>query len=278
MSNVTTSICAIGLNTAKALGLPYEVLDQTTLNEKFNVLPERTLPEGEYPITKFVAIGRGGHRNAAGSDNRSITILEKHRSRDKALFEHIPFILREQDDDLTTEQRKHYAMRTLVVIEDVTYIAYYLKILDLTSQTVEYNRVTITNGEEVSVPYVPSSAELSPTPMVLNNQSVNVSNGEFITASTLINCDFNEWEVAEILNACRIIYGEENYATLSEVALCSGYPIQHTAQNPNQPQFTYTESICTQVHTMVTTRHELWETNLGIPFSFNVGGSESDSL
>ena len=77
MTNVTRTIYASALQSAQVLGIPYDIVDNTTLNEKFGILDGIHPTEG-YPVMQYLAIGRGGHRNASGADGASLTRLNTH--------------------------------------------------------------------------------------------------------------------------------------------------------------------------------------------------------
>ncbi|MBH14219.1 MAG: hypothetical protein CMF37_15005 [Leeuwenhoekiella sp.] len=277
MTNVTRTIYASALQSAQVLGIPYDIVDNTTLNEKFGILDGIHPTEG-YPVMQYLAIGRGGHRNASGADGASLTRLNTHRASDAALFKHLPFVLREVDNDLTATQRARYGMRREETIDGVNYIAYYLLRIDNTNVDIDYNRVTVTDGDQSTVPYTPSSSDLSPTPTEVSPTGINVSDGEYLTASAGITLNFTSDIINEIVNAAKIIYGEEEYATLSEIGLVSGQDYTHSATNSEGGSFTYAEVIAAQVNTHITMHQQLWLLNNSLTLEFNLGGTESLSI
>jgi len=222
-SNITRTIYASALQGTMVLGIPYDIPANTTLNEKFNIHPDAVVPVDEYPTVKYMGIGRGGHRAITGSDNSALTGLNVHRASDAALFTHIPYILRTLDDDLAVSERAKYGLRTIETHNGIDYIAYYLRRMNHNELAPQLQRVTVTDGETTSLPYVPSSTDLNPTPMIVAPVEVNSSNGEYLTASVLIQFELTTNDIAEIKAACVIIYGDALYATLSELCLCSGF-------------------------------------------------------
>lgn len=277
MTNITRTIYSSALQTAQVLGIDYAIPDNTTLNEKFDVLPTASIDD-VYPQMKYWAMGRGGHRNASGPDGQSITRLNFHRASDAACFQHMPFVLRKADNDISAAARANYALRVEEVHGGVPYVAYYLRRLDHSNLEIGFNRLTVTNGNQTLLPYTPSSSDLSPTPLTVSPTEVNVTDGEYLSASTLVQLLLTEDEIAEAVAAAKVIYGEEEYATLSEVALCSGVDRVQSATSSEGLAFNYTEAIGVQVNTHIITHHQLWLANRELLIEFDLGGTESLTL
>jgi hypothetical protein len=275
MSNITRTIYANALQSAKELGIPYVVEDNTTLNEKFGIQSGVPIPEDTAPLMKYVSIGRNGHRNVTGADGAALTSIRRHLPNDAACYQHIPFVLREINDDITAVEREKYGLRRYETHHNVDYIAYYLRRLDHDGLSTELNRVTITDGNVNTVPYIPSSSDLSPVPVEISPTEITELNGEYLTASTPVTINFSQYEVNEIINACEIIYGDRLYAVISEVALCTGVDLVTNAQNGDNPPFNYTEAVGVQVNTHICTHHPVHELNNGLILSYNLGGSEA---
>lgn len=128
--NSTRTIYNIKLQTCMMAGLPYTPLSNTTLNEKFNILQfsQRTYAEEslvKYPTIQGIVIGNGG-KDIVTSDLGNLR-LGKHSPVDGALFNHIPFVLREENNDLSDTDRENYRLRKELYIDGTKYIAYYLK-------------------------------------------------------------------------------------------------------------------------------------------------------
>ena len=133
--NATRTIYNIKLQTCMMANIPYQPLPNTTLNEKFNILEytqqncvnnlksDRPL----YPTIKGIVIGNGG-LNLVDSDIFDLK-LGKHSPIDGALFNHIPFVLREENNDLPDTDKLNYRLRKELYINGKKYIAYYLRII-----------------------------------------------------------------------------------------------------------------------------------------------------
>lgn len=50
------TLFGIDLQLAQLYGEDYTCLPNTTLNEKFNILPEINVPPGQYPTLKYITI------------------------------------------------------------------------------------------------------------------------------------------------------------------------------------------------------------------------------
>lgn len=275
MSNITRTIYASALQSAQLLGIPYAIPENTTLNEKFNILPEELLADGQYPLGKFLAIGRGGHKHVTGADGSALTDLHVHRPSDAALFNHMPFVLRPLDNDLIASERDKYAMRRLETYDGITYIAYYLRRLNNSDLVTNLSRVAVQDGNTNTLPYVPSSADLSPTPVEIDPTEVTATSGEYLTASTMLTVEFSAYEISEIVNAMVIKYGDPLYATISEFGLVSGVDFLSEAQNGDNPPFNYLEAIGAQINTHICTHHPVHQLNNGLVVEYELGGSES---
>ena len=105
--NSTRTIYNLKLQTCMMFGLPYHPLPNTTLNEKFNIYPYNEIDcnyeNQNYPRVNGIVIGIGGNE-VVNSDILDLK-LGKHSPVDAALFEHIPFVIRPIENDLTIEMK-----------------------------------------------------------------------------------------------------------------------------------------------------------------------------
>lgn len=126
------SIWGLNLINAMLSNIYYNIPKNTTLNEKFGILPYIRTPKGvkgapTYPKLKYFTIGIGCDTK---TDDETNYYLSEHSPVDAALFKHIPFVLREPHNDLTISERKKYRLRTEIYVNGVTYIAYYAKVCE----------------------------------------------------------------------------------------------------------------------------------------------------
>ena len=128
--NSTRTIYNVKLQTCMMASIPYTPLPNTTLNEKFNILQfsqQSCLEQStfKYPTIQGIVIGNGG-KDIVTSDIGNLR-LGKHSPVDGALFNHLPFVLREENNDIPDTDKLKYRLRKELYINDKKYIAYYLK-------------------------------------------------------------------------------------------------------------------------------------------------------
>jgi hypothetical protein len=207
------------LELLKALKKPFTVIEHSTLNEKFSVFSNEPLPANVYPELSYLAIGRGGHRGRLTSDGSTVIDVLQHNIKHASLYEHIPFIMRPINEDLTAGERDKYGMRTLIERNGTLYFAYYLKAVDFTTSFPVIKELTASDGELTSEDYVPTPAQLNPAPIPYSNSDVNISTGKHISVESTIEVTLDENDISEIINAIEILYGDVIYATISEIAV-----------------------------------------------------------
>lgn len=274
MKIITRTIYGSSLQTSLLMGLDFEIVPKSTLNEKFNIEAETPLPDGIIPNIKYFCIGNGGHRIKVGADSIPYTTPINHRGSDAALYNHLPFVLREVGDDLDLASRAKYGLRREESHNGVTYIAYYLKRLDVTGVQNTMVHTRVIDGVVTTTPFVPGNDNLNPTPPEMPNEGVISTNGDYLSSSAIITVNFSEDDVEELKNVCRVIYDNENRAAISEIGLCSGYDKTVVANSPNG-QFNYKEAIGVQVATFITTDYfPVGMTNRGFDLYIEAGATE----
>jgi hypothetical protein len=255
------------------LDKPTTLLENSTLNQKFNIQANVSIAEDEKRAMKYVTVGNGGHRMETGANGISLPKSQIHRARDAALFNHIPFVLRRPDQDLSVTERAKYRLRRIEVHDGSPYVAYYARLLD-TSQTVPTLELrTVTNGVTTSTPFIPQLSDLSPTPVPVTPGQVLTTDGTYLAATAKVPFTMSLSDINEFLNSCRIIYGDDNYAIVSEIALCSGADRAVTGDF-NGVSLGYTEAIGCQIATFISTFFALKFTNSDLQMLLDVGSSE----
>ena len=271
MEPIVRTIFSSFLQTAQILKTDYVVPEHSTLNEKFNI------QSGIYPDTsilpglRYFAIGNGGHKMTVGANGLAKPDPVQHRATDAALFSHIPFALRELDNDLDSVERAKYGLRRKELYNGQNYIAYYLKRIDLTNVVPEMEYITVNNGVQTVNAYTSTSANLNPTPPDISSNGVNLVTGDYVAASAKVNINFTNSEISELLNAANIVYGDQSYAIISEVALCTG--VDKLVQSPaaNNTVINFNEVIATQVASFINTFYAVEFTNNGIEIALDIG-------
>jgi hypothetical protein len=276
MKILTRTCYGAQLQACQLLGVPFVMVPDTTLNEKFGVQSGVAPPLGTLPNLGYFCIGNGGHQNETGADGFPYTTPLQHLSTDAALFRHIPFLVRTIGNDLDPITMQQYALRDIITGQNgIQYIAYYLKRMNLTGVEPSMQISSTTNGVTTTIPYVPTSANLNPTPPVTSAAGVVTTNGNYITTSAIVDIPFTAQDVAELINVATLIYGNELYAVISEIGLCSGVDkIATVAAAGGVGAFNYNEAIAVQIAMHITSYYSIGSSNQGFDFEVQVGATE----
>jgi hypothetical protein len=276
---VTRTIYGAELQTAQLNGLPYSVRENTSLNQKFEILANQPHTAGTYPYMRYIAAGCGAHESIPGADGLpGLTNVVKHRPTDAACFYHLPWVMRLTTNDLPPEQRAKYALRKQITgPDDRLYFAYYLRRLDLTNVTTQLNQVVIRDGVKSTVPFIPSNSNLNPTrPVIAPDQSVpNLINGDYVTTVATIPLELTPLDVAEYVNAATILFGDERYAVISELALVTAQDRVTTVPSGQGDQINFNEVVSAQIAQFISQHIPLAFSSQGISLTLNTGSSEA---
>lgn len=254
--------------------LPYVVLPHSTLNEHFNIqndiLPDAT----QLPAMRYFAIGNGGHTMTVGGNGVPKPDTLQHKGTDAALFNHLPFVLREVGNDISAVDRANYGLRRIEVHDGRNYIAYYLKRLEFTGVNVGLEMTHIEDGVKTVSAFVPDSSNLNPVPTPLSSSGVNLITGEYVSASAKLDVVFTETDFAELLNVGNILYGDDSYAIISEIAFVSG--VDKIVQSPTGDNSTinFNEVIIAQIMSHIGAFVTPKFSNYGSALQFDVGSTE----
>jgi hypothetical protein len=275
MELITRTVYGASLQTSLLLNIPVDIKPNTTLNEKFGIFPTTFITQQDRPSMRYVAIGNGGHRSITGPEGISVPDPVQHTSTDAVLYKHLPFVLRDPANDLTPVQRANYGLRRVQSHDGKPYIAYYLKRLDYTTVVSKLDFKTVQEGGATTTSeFIPNSSNLEPIPPALSSTGVNVTTGNYISATAKIPFTLNESDIQELLDAATIIYGDDNYAIISEIALCSGVDKVLTIDAGQPGSFNMNEVIGAQVVTFFNTFFSCKFDNKGIDILLDVGASE----
>lgn len=254
---------------ARALTQLYVPLTDSTLNQKFNVGDNApALNAGEYPTLGYFAIGNGAHSGRVTGTGTVIDISQ-HNVVHAALYNHIPFIIREVNNDLTNVERAKYGLRVQETYNGADYFVYYLKKLDLASATaIGVEEVTVSNGAITSASYQTTPAQLDPVVIPVSNTSANASTGKHIKVSSELEILLDSNDIQEIVNAIDIITGDIAFAVISEVATVTAVPgtINHPFDNVG-----YTEALYAQVANFIPTNVDLKFTTTEVKLVSSIG-------
>ena len=252
MKKSTRTIYGALLQTAQRFQQALPILPNSTLNQKFEVFQDLIPGVDEMPFTQYFAIGLKGVTIDIGVDGLYVTKYREYDPRWASLLSHVPFVMRRVSEDLTPAERVPYRMRHIEVHNGVTYAAYYLKklVLDTTAVGAEYR--TIVNDIVTSNAWEPTLANLNPTPLTPNPNQVIMTGDDYVSATKKLQLVFTPNDIQEIMDAVNIIYGNPDYANITEVALVSGVDRVVTGDFNGIPSG-YTEAIYAQVNDFVKT-------------------------
>jgi len=277
MSGITTKRTIYGnaLQTAALRDKIHVVSEHSSLNEKFQVLPSEV--STNRPVVKYFAIGRGGHVNFTGEGGVSLVKSRPHRARDAALFQHLPFVMRELDNDLPPVERANYALRTTETINGVEYFCYYLKRLTDDNEPILSELNTVRDGSVNIEPFIPTPNDLSPIPVDIPSEGFTAGTGDTLSVTSTLSVDFNTTDAEYLLEVCRIRFNDESYATISEIAICSGEDFNTPANNQGA-NYNLLEAIAVQVSIFIACMQPVHFNNQGFTLRIDMGASEPLSV
>jgi hypothetical protein len=275
MEDTVRTIYGGYLQTCQLLGIPFELKPFTTLNEKFLASENVPLTALDMPRNRYLVIGNGGHKlKTSGNSTLQVPEPLQHRTTDPALFNHVPFVLRPQTNDLTETERERYGLRVAETHDNEEYFAYYARRLDLDTVAAEMNIRHVVNGVVTSEEFVPTIDNLNPIPPAVPVGGSVPTTGDYAVASARVNFTLDAFDIAEIKNAALILEGSEDFAIISEFGLVSGVDKVVPALDAMGTSFNFNEIIGAQIVTFRTAFHVLKSTSNGINTVFEVGATE----
>lgn len=273
MEIITRTAYGSYLQTNMLLGLKHKILPNTTLNEKFNIQSGILPPDSATPVLRYYSVGNGGHTMGTGPGGVQYPKGIQHKATDAAGFNVLPFVLREPSNDLTLEERKKYGLRREETHQGKTWVAYYLKRLDLTSVVSQMEYHVVKDGVDTPEPFVPDSSNLNPVPSALASTGVNVVSGDYVSTTARTPLSFSAWDAAEYLNVSNVIYDTDDLAIVSEIQLCSAVdkvvPITVNGATTN-----FNEAVGVQVCSHYSCFFPMKYNNNGVDLLLDVGATE----
>jgi hypothetical protein len=245
MESVIRTIYSVYLQTCKLSNARFEIIENTTLNEKFNILPMQTLQDGETPALNYLTIGNGGHKYV---DNLGAPAIKEvfHNPQHAALYNHLPFVIREPNNDLSDQEILNYRLRVPITIAGNQYIAYYMKKIDSSVSKPTIVNIHVEDDTTKATFYYPDPSVLSPIPP---NTHANITDdyADYIATVDAVNFYLSVDELTELRNAYTILYGVNEEPIISEIGLCSGVDriANREVTGINVP---YTEAIAVQMN------------------------------
>ncbi|QTH80231.1 hypothetical protein PA10_00031 [Pseudomonas phage pPa_SNUABM_DT01] len=258
------------LQVSNFLGVNFDKKDNTTLNQKFDVQANAVIQPGMIPNLKGFTIGIGGHAYTMGANNIPLSQVVDHSSGDAGLYKHLPFVIRDMNDDLTAGERSKYFLRKIISVDSVNKIAYYGKRLDKTGVLPKMTKRTIVDGQTVIEDYVYTEANLSPTPPEIPNTGAVTTSNEYLATSAIVPMPFTEKDVAELYNVAETLFGDRRMAIISEFGFVTGVDAD-VSINTSAGAVNFKEVIAAQIAAHISGHYELIFNSKGFDFSLEVG-------
>lgn len=271
MSNITRSAAGAHLQNHQYLGVPYTPMANSTLNQDLKIEAAQTPAEGDIFGLKFYVFGNRGHRTEVGSDGIILTESNMHQPTDAGLFGKLPMVVRLPENDLSVAQRAQYRLREVREIGGVVYILYWGKLLDLSASTPIMEIRDKDTGNAVPFNYEPSN--LRPEPQPIPSGMAMTASGQYISSSSKVKIIFTEFDIDELMNAARIMFGRDAYAIISEIGLVHAIDRRITIDS-NGSSVPFMESICSQITSFAASHIALKFLNKNHTITLDVGATE----
>lgn len=200
-----------------ARGMDVELEPNTTLNEKYNILPTMSVPSGLMPKLMYLGVGIDG----VGEGVK----MGYHKYKHTGLYNAIPFLCRKVNNDLTTIEASKYRFRVVKNINGVDYVFYYLKYIESIADTVNTKTITKNAGDTSGgVPFRFNTDDpeiLSPTPDNTTDP-VDLTKTLYYFTECKIPISLNQEEKDEMVNAYHILTGLSDIPNIVEMCLYTG--------------------------------------------------------
>lgn len=273
-NNVTRTIYGATVQTNLMLGRPHTFPQFTTLNEYLNIQKDTLPGSTDTPTLSYYVWGNRGHSMIVGADGIPLNEVVQHRATDAGLYGQLPFVLREVNQDLTAVERAKYVLRRQEERQGLQYYAYYGRRLDKTNLSVGMYYTQVQDGQSNVSVFVPTKANLTPSPQQLTNSATNLINADYVSARARLQLSMTEAEVAEMLNVAKVIWNDERYAIVSELGMCTGVDKMINAPAFGGGSFQFAEAIGTQIASHVAAYNPLLQSNTGVSIEMNIGINE----
>lgn len=273
MEQVTRTVYSAHLNTCKLLNKPFTILPNSTLNQKFNLFANEVPNTNEYPTLGYIGIGNKGASYEVTSSGYVLTTPIPHLARDASLYNFIPFVIRDINNDLSTTERLKYRLRVPITIGSTQYVAYYLRALSLNSVVPGVELRNVNNGVITTNSFTPTLSDLTPTPPDLSNVNLNNPNGDYLVSTAKVTFTLNQDDINNIMDACNLLYGDPRYAVINEIALCTGVD-KILSGTFGSVTSNYTDVIASQVAAFISQYHALTSSTTQVEILIDLGSVE----
>ena len=273
MKKGTRTALGIYLQSCLFRQLPFVMQEKTTLNESLNIQAGVAPPSNVYPTVKCIGIGVGGLRPQVSEGLWSIEAAD-HEADHFGFYKQMPFVIRRPENDLSPTERAKYALRRIETINNISYVAYYLRRLDNPITTASLEVLTVNSGVTTSVPFVPTTANLNPTVPDISNKNINTVDGTYITASNTNTIVFTSEDISNLIEVAETLYGSGNRAVISEIGIVSGVDKIVNSPSIGNTTIQFNELICAQIVSFINTVLVAPASSNGSFITFDLGATE----
>lgn len=279
MYKIVRTIHSIVLDAVKKRAKTYPLLPNTTLNEKFDVEINKQNESEIDPVLKYFVIGNG-NIISFGTNTEEVANINmayaNHKVKDSALYNHVPFIVREVSNDLTLAEQASYRLRVTKTIGSVDYAGYFAKVIPDDGDSVSISTIVKSNTGEISISSFDTNDPelLNPAPSETHGD-ITADASSYIAVTATDNITLTYDDIVEIKNGIDLWYSEDTVEKrshfINEIGLCSGGDI--TTDDGR------TESVYTQLCFILETGTEYdldikIAENKGISRNIDLGGLE----
>lgn len=228
-----TTLLGSHLGLSMLLPVPYDPMNDFTLNSYLGILPNEAI--NEMPKLRYFGVGIKGCYNA---DDGIRSSAFNPRRTNMNLFQPIPIRCRPVDEDLTEAERANYRMRQRKVMADGTEcFLYWLKVADFSNE-IKFKRINPINGKEEAIEL--DRANLQPEPVKVSDDKTVTDTAAQIVAYCEAHIHVDASEILEYIT--REFRGDTRYGKISEVGFFTGVEKVVSGITGNNVPINYTEA------------------------------------
>ncbi|RLF08141.1 MAG: hypothetical protein DRJ64_01635 [Thermoprotei archaeon] len=210
-----------------SLGLEYEPLINTTLNEKFVINPRYNFNDTikRFPTINVLTIG--GDDIVPNSNLNKLNLrASPHSPLDASLFNHIPFYLKKVSEVGNMPPNDNYVLKKHITIDNELYLAcygYYMSDIIYKGDVIMFNNID-TDFVNISKVDTNDGSFLNPVPRE-RLELVNTPDN-YLGTFFKMYFFFSENEILNMLEAFSILYKDDSKNRITELGVCSSIRLE----------------------------------------------------
>ncbi len=207
---------------------PIILQPNTTLNEKLNIMETSRLDINDKVNVQWYCIGHGGHQILKSSNGIDYPDSVKRDPLEASLYDMVPFVLRQKNQDLTEEEARQYRLKRIETHGGVEYYAYYLKRMTIEDKPKVLIETTVDGVKQVK-PYTVTEANLSPHKPTLSPREVVSASNTKVRVSIGASINFTEQDTENLKEVFKILYGTSKITLISEIGIVAGSDVANVS-------------------------------------------------